>query len=147
QALGVRASMIDGITIVLPEIDPEARQPAFVVRVTTTRAYNRADVAAALKARGREPDVRRPLGNLVPLQGRGMVHFDDDKSFTLLPNDEGAIALLGRMLSRRQSGKLAESLTSAGGKNHIVASVDLTQLPRIPPNQLPAELRALRPLL
>src|SRR5712692_7657550 len=47
QTLGVPLARIDRITILLPEFDPNAKQPGFVVRVTTTRPYDRRDVMSA----------------------------------------------------------------------------------------------------
>src|SRR5438874_2159519 len=113
HGLGTPLARIDRITILLPELDPNARQPGFVVRVTTTRAYDRRDVMSALKVKANDP--RRGAGDLYALSGQGMLHFDDDKNYTLLPNDEGAVSLLGRMLSQRATGRQTAALKAAAG--------------------------------
>ena len=62
HTLGSPLGHIDRITVVLPEFDAEARQPGFVVRVTTTRTYDRRDVMSALKVRANDPNDRRTTG-------------------------------------------------------------------------------------
>src|SRR5262249_16633489 len=71
----------------------------------------------------------------------------DERTITILPSQEGAIGLLGKLLSPRKTGPLSTALESAAGKDHLVAAIDLSQLPRVPADALPPELRVLRPVL
>ena len=58
-------SRIDSITVLLPEFEPRSREPGFVVRITTTRPYDRRDILSAMKIRTDERNGKpRQLGNL-----------------------------------------------------------------------------------
>jgi len=67
--------------------------------------------------------------DLVPLSGRGVLHFSDDRTITFVPRTEGVYALLGGLLSRSKVGGLTPGLTLAGANNHLVASFDVTKFP------------------
>src|SRR5439155_25696604 len=77
---------------------------------------------------------------------RLLLHLTDDRNLTLFLSQEGAIGLLGRFLGKK-SGPLESALAIAAGKNQVVASVNIAQLPRIPVEAIPPEAKALRPLL
>jgi prepilin-type processing-associated H-X9-DG protein len=147
--IGIPLSRIDRITVLLPDIQDDSRHSGVAIRLTTTRPYNRRDVLDALKIQPGDggPDRGSPRGDLYMLRDRGMLHLSDANSITILPAEHGAMALLARFLSGHKSGRLSPALEAAAGKHHLVAAVDLTQLPRIPVSELPPELRGLRPLL
>ncbi|MFL5340427.1 MAG: DUF1559 domain-containing protein [Gemmataceae bacterium] len=150
KQLGFPLSRLDRITVLLPDLIQPGREPGFVIRLTTTKPYNRQDVmAAAFRSHrpGNEPPNPPVAGEFLHTEGGVMVHLTDDRNITYVLSKEGALGLLGKFLGGTKAGPLAGALMLAAGPNQVVASVNVAKLPRIPVDQLPPELKGLRPLL
>ena len=147
RELGIPLMRIDRVTVLLPMIDERAHEPGIVVRVTTTRPYDRRDVLAALKVRDDADRPAKSSSDFHMLPGKGALHFSDERTITLMSGEAGGLALLARYLGPKKPGPLSAALQTAAGKNQIVAGLDLSQVPRVPPEALPDELRGLRTIL
>jgi prepilin-type processing-associated H-X9-DG protein len=145
KSLGVSLSQIDTITIVLPEFVND-NMNNLVVRITTTEPYDAQRLMNALSERGpdEQPANRGKVSGLVKLRGHGAVHFSGPRTLTFFSSEESAFGLLARMLSPTQEDGISVALREAGQKHQIVAGVAFNQLPRIPAEQMPAELLPLR---
>ncbi|MFL5340428.1 MAG: hypothetical protein ACJ8F7_09775, partial [Gemmataceae bacterium] len=144
--LGVPLSRIESVTLLVPTINARASEPAIVIRINTTKPYDRRDVRAALRAR----PIGEGLGDdsdLLKLEGRGVAHFSGERSLTLIPDEAGADGLLSQFLSHKPAGPLTAALQQAGGKSQIVAGVNVATLPRVPVEAFPPDLKPLRTLL
>jgi len=145
KELGLSLSQIESVTVLWPEAREHPGEE-IVIRITTTAAYDRPRLLDALRAepfREREDRPAKP-GSIYRLKGRGLLHLSGERSLTLMPESDSAVGLLGKLLNRTSEGPLTPALKMASSDHHVVAALDITQLPEIPADEIPPDLLPLR---